>query len=161
MSFQHSASCYQRPWLPFRPWFGPKRWTSLAEAARHAGRVRELELSFDFDLAPHAADFARLTHLRYLFLRSWGGPPFTGEPAFALPDAIGQLTELRELLLLNLAISAVPPWLSNLTQLRYLMVRGTDITELPADFGRLKTCGCCALKTACFRSVRCRLRFGN
>ncbi|OON68558.1 leucine-rich repeat domain-containing protein [Hymenobacter sp. CRA2] len=137
MSFQDPYFHYQR-WLPFRHWFGPKQWTSLPQALKYAGRVRKLALALTDDLAPHAADFARLTRLRYLDLQGWSGPPLTGQPSFALPDTMGNLTELRELLMLNLALSEVPPWLPNLTQLCYLMIRGTDITELPTDFGRLQ-----------------------
>lgn len=134
MSWQGSTYHYQW-WRPFCPeWLGPKTWRTLPEAGKHARRVRSLWLMHDDDLAPHGPEFARLRHLRYLHLQ---GPVDESKP-FALPAEIGQLTELRELLLLNHPLREVPAWLFDLPRLRYLMIRGTDITELPAAVARLR-----------------------
>ncbi|QHJ05769.1 leucine-rich repeat domain-containing protein [Hymenobacter busanensis] len=75
-----------------------------------------------------------MKHLQNLFLQ---GPVDESMP-FALPPTIGQLPALQELLLLNHPLREVPSWLPGLTRLRYLMIRGTDITELPVDVGRLR-----------------------
>ncbi|MBO0359652.1 hypothetical protein J0X19_16955 [Hymenobacter sp. BT186] len=50
---------------------------------------------------------------------------------------MGQFIQLRELLVLNLALIEVPLWLTTLTDLRYVMLRGTDITKLPATISNL------------------------
>ena len=52
-----------------------------------------------------------------------------------LPKALGQLTQLRQLLVRNNELTTLPEALGQLTQLQYLNVSGNGLTTLPEAWG--------------------------
>ncbi len=55
----------------------------------------------------------------------------------ALPESLGQLTQLQSLNLSGNRLTALPEWLGQLTQLQSLNLSGNRLTALPESLGRL------------------------
>jgi Leucine-rich repeat (LRR) protein len=69
-------------------------------------------------------------------LKSFWLLDFTDNHGFSLPSSIGNLAQLRELILAD--VSALPDEIGNLTRLEYLWVRTSVFTSLPSSIGALQ-----------------------
>ena len=111
-----------------------------AEAERNPKKVRSLRL-VDVELNSLNGRLRQFSRLESLYFQRFWRREHLAEFAPELRAEILELGRLRSFTLLNVAVSEFPLWLAPSPKLECLMLRGTDILEIPADvrlFSRLR-----------------------
>lgn len=116
--------------------FKPRLFTALPAALVAPASCRRLHLLVGDSLEQAGSQFLQLSRLQELYIQGDNSKLSSGA-LFGLPAEIGQLHTLQKLSFLNLPID-FPEWIVNLKNLRYLMVRGTDLTNIPPWISELK-----------------------
>ena len=128
--------------LPYERLYETLTPEQLQELLRDAKRLRWQALDLHkCGLETVPPELGDLPDLRFLDLgnESWAGSAKNAEKnAFsALPDSVGNLSNLQWLSLENTQITALPDSVGNLSNLQWLYLRGTRLTALPDSVGNL------------------------
>lgn len=102
-----------------------------AEIAGVAAATVRLDRCWNLDLADALTQLARLAPLRVLELR------IISQAATALPDTLGGLAQVEELLASATSLAALPKTVGGLTQLRRLDVHRNQLRALPVELCNL------------------------
>ncbi|MGF1688872.1 leucine-rich repeat domain-containing protein [Photobacterium japonica] len=109
--------------------FWSRKFSSLAAALEVPHRAKKLYL-LKSGIDAELRNIAKLRKLTVLHI-GW-------QELNQLPVEVTELTNLKELVVLNSPIAVIPPTISHLASLRKLVFRGTDITEIPPEIGLLQ-----------------------
>jgi len=137
-------------------WMTKTKFQSLDEAVKSPNMCKTLNLFFiKEDFKDSGSSLEKLRNLRKLYIQ--GDPSIYYDYDFNLPTEIGELTELKELSLLNLPIKFFPDWVFKLRKLEYLMIRGTDITNIPGEIFLLNQLITLRVENCPLKSLPCEM----